>query len=169
MAAPDYVPVEFGDLPRTKVMLPPSEHWLADRPGDLHGQQPHGPKFGNPGPDQGYALVLAERFKDRLRLAEGEHPADAAAGCVAVGLKRASMYGRAPVIYDLDLAFTLWGFLEGAPPELAAFRRTLFEGARHHYSEQREIVDLVPESTLRLTPAEVRERLADWKSLLLDS
>jgi hypothetical protein len=170
VAAPEFVPVDLEDLPRTKVTLPAPANWRADRPGDLHGSQPLGPKLGRPGPDQGYALKLADDcFRDRLVLASGEHPDDAIAGCVAVGLKRASMYGRAPVIYDLELAFTLWGYFEGAPPELVAFRRTLFEAACHHYSDQREIVDLVPDTTLQLTPAQVRERLSDWKSLLLDS
>ena len=170
MAAPEYVPVDREDLPPAKSRMPTPENWRADRPGDLRGSQPLGPKLGRPGPDQGYALKLAnECFGDRLVLASGEHRDDAIAGCVAVGLKRASMYGRAPVIYDLDLAFALWGYFEGAPPELVAFRRTLFEGSRHHYAEQREIVDLVPDTTLQLTPAQVRERLSDWKSLLLDS
>jgi len=170
MAAPDYVPVDFVDLPRTKVKLPAPERWTAARPGDLRGSQPLGPKLGRPGPDQGYALKLAEEcFTDRLALSPGEHRDDAVAGCVAVALRRASMYGRAPVIHDLELAFTLWGYFDGAPSELVAFRRTLFEGARHDYREQREIVDLVPDATLQLTPAQVGERLSDWKSLLLDA
>jgi len=46
------------------------------------------------------------------------------------------------------------------------FRRPRFEEARHHYWDQRAIVDLVPEATLRLTPAQVKERQGDWKSLL---
>ena len=170
MAAPEYVPVDFADMPRTKVKLPPPDSWKASRPGDLKGPPPLGPKFGRPGPDQGYALKLAhDHFRDRLELSEGELADDAVAGCVTVGLKRAAMYGRAPVIHDLDLAFTLWGYLGGAPAELVGFRRSLFEGARNHYWEQRAIVDLVPESTLQLTPAQVRERLADWKSLLLEA
>ena len=170
MAAPESVPVDLADLPPAKAKLPAPENWRADRPGDLRGSQPLGPKLGRPGPDQGYALKLADEcFRDRLVLASGEHRADAIAGCVAVGLKRASMYGRAPVVYDLELAFTLWGYFEGAPPELIAFRRSLFEGSSHHYQDQREIVDLVPDTTLQLTPAQVRERLSDWKSLLLDS
>ena len=97
------------------------------------------------------------------------HAADALAGCVAVALKRASLFGRAPVIHDLTIAFTLFGFLdEHADDELVALRRTLFEEVAnaHHYVEQRRIADLVPESTLRLTADEVKARhAADWKSL----
>ncbi|MGH9072761.1 MAG: hypothetical protein ACRDZQ_01375, partial [Acidimicrobiales bacterium] len=63
-------------------------------------------------------------------------------------------------------AFTLWGFLGGAPEDLVAFRRPLFQSAGHHYLAQLEISSRVPEATLRLTPALVRERLAEWRSLI---
>ena len=110
--------------------------------------------------------MLARRFADRLELAPGEHADDAVAGCMVVAMARASLFGRAPVIHDLELAFTLWGYLGGAPPELVAYRTPLFSGASHHYWDQRKIVDKVPESTLRMTPAQVRQKLSDWRSLL---
>jgi hypothetical protein len=66
------------------------------------------------------------------------------------------------------LAFTVWGFLGGAPGDLVAFRVPFFQGASHDYERQRAIVDRVKDETLRLTPAEVRARLSDWKSLLVD-
>jgi hypothetical protein len=166
VAAPEYVPVSLSELPRLKEPIPAPGHWKADRPADLKGGQPHGAKFGSPGPDQGYALTLARRFDDRLVLAEGEHKDDVVAGCLGVATKRSSIFGRAPVIYDLELAFTLWGFLDKAPEYLAELRKPLFEGARHHYSELRQISDLVPDETLRLTPKQVRDRLSDWRSLL---
>ena len=166
MAAPDYVPVALDELPRLTEPIPAPKSWKADRPADLKGGQPFGPRLGSPGPDQGYALALARRFEDRLQLAEGEHGEDAVAGGVAVALKRASIFGRAPVIYDLEHAFTLWGFLGGAPEELVRFRKPLFEGARQHYWEQRHIVDLVPEDTLRMTPEQVRRSLPAWRELI---
>ncbi len=166
MAAPEYVPVSLNELPRLKEPIPAPGSWKADRPADLQSGQPTGDKFGRPGPDQGYALTLARRFEDRLVLTDGEHPEDAVAGCLGVATKRCSLFGRAPVIYDLELAFTLWGYLGEAPADLVEFRRPLFEGARDHYWDQRRIADLVPEETLRLTPAQVRERLSDWRSLL---
>ena len=166
MAAPDYVPVSLNELPRLTEPIPAAGHWRADRPGDLKGRQPVGPKLGRPGPDQGYALTLARRFEDRFVMAEGEHQDDVVAGCVGVATKRSSVFGRAPVIYDLEHAFTLWGFLGGAPEELIRFRKPLFEGARHHYWEQRHIVDLVPEETLRMTPEQVRRGLPAWRELI---
>ncbi|HSH61133.1 MAG TPA: hypothetical protein VK988_16140, partial [Acidimicrobiales bacterium] len=119
-----------------------------------------------PGPDQGYGMLLAEQFEERLELAEGERAEDAIAGCLGVGLRRASVYGRAPVKPDMELAFTVWGFLGDAPEELVRMRKSLFQGTAKAYLDQRAIVDRVAESTLRSTPAEVREQLrSDWHKL----
>jgi hypothetical protein len=127
---------------------------------------PRGPRLGNQGPDLGYGMKVARTFVDRLVLADRETVDDVVTGCFGVGAKRASLFGRAPVIYDFDLAFTLWGFLGTAPAELVAFRTPLFMGASHHYEQQREIADRVPDETLRLTPADIRAKLPDWRSLL---
>ena len=170
MAAPEYVPVLPQDRPRRAEELPPAVRWVPNRPGDFAlatADQPAGAGLGTPGPDQGYALKLARRFEDKLQLAAGEHPEDAVAGCLGVATKRSALFGRAPVIYDLELAFTLWGFLADAPPDLVSFRKPLFEAARHHYWDLRAISDRVPESTLRLSPEQVRSQLADWKNLLV--
>ena len=150
--------------------MPPPKRWVLNRPGEIAGlRPPTGDSFGRPGPDQGYALTLAQRFKDRLVLTADEHAEDAIGGCVGVALKRASIFGRAPVIYDLEIAFTLFGFLAEASRELVEWRRELFEGSSHHYWDQRDIADLVPDDTLRLPPSEVKERSsADWRSVFAE-
>ncbi|MBW3546956.1 MAG: hypothetical protein KY452_02310 [Actinobacteria bacterium] len=167
MPTPEFVPSTPGQQPRRGLPLPPARAWTADRPADLGPRQPTGTTLGHPGPDQGYALTLVTHFRDRLVLAEGEHAEDAVAGCVGVALKRASLFGRAPVIHDLDMAFTLWGFLGDAPPELIELRRPLFQAASHEYWEQRAIVDRVPEATLRLTLPQLKQRWpGEWRQLL---
>jgi hypothetical protein len=85
MAAPDYVPTPLE--PVRTYSSPPRRpgSWMANRPGDLHGRQPEGPQLGSPGPDQGFALTIAEGFRYRLSLSEGEHAGDALAGAAAVG------------------------------------------------------------------------------------
>jgi len=164
---PSFVPVVEADQVRRAYRLHVPSIWMTSRPSELRGtRQPTGAFLGTPGPDQGFALKLARRFEDRLVLGTGEHAADAISGCTAVAMRRAALYGRAPVIHDLTLAFTLWGFLEGAPVDLAAAREPLFRSASHHYQAQRTIADCVPEATLRLTPDQVSERLAEWRSLL---
>jgi hypothetical protein len=166
MAAPEYVPPSASDKVRPSLPLPPARRWTATRPADLQRGQPLGPRLGRPGPDQGYALVLVAQFLDQLRLAEGEHEEDVVAGCVAVALRRASMFGRAPVVHDLELAFGLFGYLDDAPADLVAWRKPLFRGAAHGYWEQRAIVDHIPDATLRMKPADVRSRLGEWQTLV---
>jgi hypothetical protein len=172
MAAPQYVPTPVADATRSYTS---PDHvpnaWNADRPGDIDGRQPRGSRLGNPGPDQGFGIVLVRRFADRIRLQPGEHAEDAMAGALTLALKRASLFGRAPVIHDVTIAFTLFGFLDANPPaELVALRKPLFEGVSHvahHYEDARAIADRVTEATLRMTPDQVAEAYpARWRDLV---
>ena len=170
MAAPEHVPVDRTRYLRTYESPPRrAGSWIASRPGELVDGQPHGDLLGNQGPDQGYVLSLVRRFEGKLTLTSGEHERDALAGAAAVALKRASLFGRAPVVHDLTVALTIWGFLGDAPSELVDFRKPLFEEVAHphHYAEQRHLADLVPDDVLRLTPAQVTEaHRSDWSSLV---
>jgi len=144
---------------------------MADRPGEVGGQgQPRSDRMGNQGPDQGYVLRLARQFDDKLQLASGEQAEDAVAGCIAIALKRASLFGRAPVVHDLTVAFTIWGFLNPSPdPELVDLRRSLFVEVRnpHHYPRQRALADAVPDDVLRQPHAAVADQhRAGWRALL---
>jgi hypothetical protein len=166
MAAPKFVPTLPTDTPRTYGSpdhVP--DTWIPDRPGELVGPQPHGPQLGTQGPDQGYALKLANRFRPSLCLQPGERADDAVHGCLGIALRRASLFGRAPVIHDLTLAFTIWGFLDEQPPaDLVECRRQLFGGVgnvMHHYADGRAIADMVPESTLR---ASVDTVVGTWRA-----
>ena len=172
MAAPKFEPVT--PLDRARGYESPDhvpDPWRADRPAEVRGRQPVGARLGYQGPDQGYALTLAELVRPEVRVEAGESVDDAVAGCTAIAMRRASLYGRAPVMPDLRIAFTIWGFLDAGPPEgLVSVRRPVFEGVAdslHHYEERRALVDSVPEATLRRTPDDVRSAYpADWRALL---
>ena len=172
MAAPEYVPRPKAEKPRVYESPPwKFDSWFTGRPSDLENGQPIGPGLGYPGPDQGFVLKLARRFEGKLALTEGEHEEDVLAGACGIALRRASMFGRAPVVHDLTVALTIFGFLSDADPdaELVKLRRSLFAGSAHahHYLDLRALVDSVPEATLRLTPDEVRGRAASgWRDLL---
>lgn len=143
--------------------------WNADRPGDVFSTgQPHGELFGSQGPDQGFALKLAKSFVDELELTPGEHADDAIAGCVAVALKRASAFGRAPTVHDIRAAFAIFGFLGTADAELVELRSKLFEEVAHphHYTERRAIADAVPMDFLRQPHTKILEQAGDWRSVL---
>jgi hypothetical protein len=122
--------------------------------------------LGSQGPDQGYALRLAQLFVDRLVLVEGENQGDVMSGCLPVAGRRASIFGRAPVIHDLELAFGIWGFLNESSADLVDYRKGRFFGAGHDYWRQREIANQIPEATLRMTPAQAVSGLGNWRELL---
>lgn len=143
--------------------------WIADRPGDVFSTgQPQGDLMGNQGPDQGFALKVANSFRDELQLTDDEHADDVISGCVAVALKRASAFGRAPTVHDLRCAFAIFGFLGAAEPELIALRSALFEEVAHphHYAERRAIVDAVPMDFLRQPHKQILEQVEDWRTVL---
>ena len=171
MAAPEYVPVKPMDDVRTYESPPRRPgSWLATRPGDLQGENPRGDRFGDPGPDQGYALLLAKRLRDRLHLGPGEDADDVMAGSVGIALKRASLLGRAPVIYDLTAAYTVFGYLNESPPaELLALRKKAFDEVALplHYAQRQWIVAAVRDDALRkLHTAIAEDHAADWRALL---
>lgn len=144
--------------------------WTPDRPGVVEGLQPRGRWLGSQGPDQGFALMIAERLAPKLRLHGVERTDDAIHGCLGIALRRASLFSRAPVVYDLTVAFTIWGYFDDTPPaELLIRRHELFEGVgkvAHHYAERRKIADLVPESTLLMTPAQALAEYPErWQEL----
>lgn len=176
MAAPEFVPTKPTDRPRSYGSPPRyRDPWTATRPGEVVGRrgQPDSDagRMGAPGPDQGYLLKLVPLLRDDLQLTDGELREDVEAGCVAVALKRASLYGRAPMIEDLKVAYAVWGYTDAnAPADLVAERRDRFEGVRlsaHHYPELRAVVDAVPATSLRQTPEAVARRTGeDWRTQL---
>jgi hypothetical protein len=121
--------------------------------------------MGIPGPDQGYALLLANRlFEDQLVLAAGVTAEDALAGAASVACARAALYGRAPVAADIEIGLLLFGFLGDPPADLVEWRTPLFRGAAHHYEQRCRIVDSVHESSLRKTPDELRAEPQAWRA-----
>ncbi len=168
MTQPDHVPLQASDRVRPSALLPPPKGWYLDRPAEqVDLEPPAGPRFGSTGPDLGYGLKLARRIEHRVEVGAGEHMEDVVAGCFGCGSRRAAHFGRAPVIYDMEWAYRLWGYLGGAPDDLIAWRQPLFRGASEHYWDQRQIADAVRLETLNLSPAEVGERLASWRDLII--
>ncbi len=171
MAAPKFAPVPPLDDARGYASPPVvPDAWLPDRPAEIVGFQPDGPLLGFQGPDQGYALKLAQLFEDRVHLQHGERFDAAVGGCLGIALRRASEFGRAPVIHDLTIAFAMWGFLDPAPPaDLLAERRRRFEGLENradHYEHARALVDQVPDTTLRMTPQQMTDAgTTRWREL----
>lgn len=176
MAIPSYVPTDPRDHPRGYESTPRRGNgWYAgQRPGAIvPGEMPQGGLYGNHGPDIGYAYKLVHRVADRIKLVGNEDREDAEAGGLAVAMRRAAINGRAPILADLDVAFTIWGFYDDQPASgLRVLRAEMFEGARvewHGYELQREIANVVSEHALQMTPAAVTAAHAqDWAALFID-
>jgi hypothetical protein len=167
MAQTDYVPLVPSDRIRPSSRLSTPGHWSPERPAELSTlRPPTGPQLGATGPDLGFGMKLANRVAEDAVWAEGERRADVVAGCFACGTRRSSHFHRAPVIYDMQWAFTLWGFMPGAPEDLVRYRRPLFAGVDHDYARCRGLVDRVPDEVLPLSAAQVADRLATWDKWL---
>jgi hypothetical protein len=168
MTQPSYVPIVEADQVRAAYHLRTPGDWRQRRVAELIAPDwPRGREMGTPGPDAGYAMLLAhELFAERVTTTDGVTVEDALAGSAVVAGARAALFGRAPVAKDVELALTLFGFLSDAPADLVAWRTPRFQAVSHHYQEQRRIAASVPESTLRLDVDTVRAGLGDWRSLI---
>jgi len=81
-----------------------------------------------------------------------------------IAMKRASFFGRAPIVADIDVAIALLGYGGDADPEFVAQRSSFVHGADHEYPVRRSIVDAVPEETLRLRVADIAAEIAGWRA-----
>jgi hypothetical protein len=177
VAADPFVAPTLDDVPRQEPNLAPGVHmpaarpWVPDRPGDVVASgQPHGVLLGDPGPNIGYALTLAQRLHDRVQLAPTEQLEDAVAVIGELAMKRAASYGRAPVMADLECAALILGYLGGCDPDDALWRERAIADAEHDYPTRRAICDAVavadlryPLETIRARALEVRRQLrAAW-------
>jgi hypothetical protein len=165
-----FVPPDPSARPRQQQNLPPgvalpaATDWRADRPGDLGPDQPEGALFGRPGPNVGYAYTLAQRVRDRLRLGPFEHADDAVAVIAEIAGKRAALFGRAPVIGDVDLVVALLGYDASATDTFVKARSALVHEAGHDYRRRRALVDAVPDALLRMRTPAVSVEIESWRA-----
>jgi hypothetical protein len=159
MTQPTFVPIAEADQVRPALHLDVPGIWTTDRPAELVGPTMRtGANIGTPGPDSGFAMRLAHRFEEELKLGEGESAHDVLFGVALVASKRAALFGRAPCVYDVRLALNLWDFLGDAPADVRAERQAAFSALSHDYVAQRALVDSVPEEVLRQSPDQVKVR-----------
>ncbi|MCZ7536866.1 MAG: hypothetical protein M5T61_13840 [Acidimicrobiia bacterium] len=173
MPTDPFVAPDLDDSPRQQQNLPSGMTYPSfrgrrgPRPGELGPDWPSGSLFGTPGPDVGFGYTLANRAKDRLRVGPHEHASDAVAVVAEIAMRRAALFGRAPVVGDIDLAVTLLGYDGGVDPDLVERRTALVRGADHEYSVRRSVVDSVPEEVLRAPTTDVAARASEWRSAIL--
>lgn len=141
-----------ADRPRAVPEPGPARRWRPNRPGDITSpeQMPWGGAFGTPGPDTGWAIKL---------VAEGDLPGRTPLleKLVATLMgARASLYGRAPIMEDLETAKQILGLGEGADPELDAQRNRWLEAAAHEMIPGKHALYEIGPELLKAQPAGVR-------------
>jgi hypothetical protein len=168
MAVDPYVPTRPEDAPRHSVAIPPAVGWKAVRPGDLDpaAARGKGVLFGTPGPDSGYALTLAEQYHGQITAVFPETAHDAESVAAQFAMRRAGVFGRAPVRGDVELGFTLFGWLGDPPAELVEWRRKAVARAAHDYARRTTLIETIPEWVVRHRLDDVRARMGEWRHLL---
>jgi hypothetical protein len=172
MPTDPFVPERLEEEPRQEPNLPPGvkmpapRGWFANRPGDLPAGWPAGKLLGSPGPNIGYALTLANRVRDRFVLVPHEDVDDAVGVVAEIAMRRAAIFGRAPVITDVELGMQIMGYGGDADPDFVACRRRAVHGAQHNYYERRALVDAIPVDILRLAPSALPAHLAEARQAL---
>jgi len=172
MPTDPFVPERLDEEPRQEPNLPPGvkmpapRRWFADRPGDLPAGWPSGRLLGSPGPNVGYALTLANRVRDQFELAPHEHIEDAVAVVAEIAMRRAALFGRAPVLPDVQFGMQIMGYRGHADPDFVRWRVHAAQGAHHNYYERRSLVDAIPADILRLVPSALPTHLADARQAL---
>ena len=170
MPTDPFVNPDLDDKPRQQqnlpagVAYPPARKWTPKRPGDVVPGERRATRFGNPGPNVGYAYTLAARARSRLRLSPHEHAEDVIAVVAEIAGKRAALFGRAPVIGDIDVAVELLGYDGTADDAFVELRSRLTHDAAHEYRRRRQLVDSVPEDLVRLRGTALAERVGEWRA-----
>jgi hypothetical protein len=168
-----FVAPDRADRPRQQQNLPPglgyppARSWRPDRPGDIGSGPPEGKLRGRPGPNVGYGYTLAERAHEQFRLAPHEEIHDAMSVVAEIAMKRAALFGRAPVMADVELAMTLLGYDGSADDAFGTRRAHAVRDAAHNYPLRRALVDSVPDSLLTQGPAELGGDIARWRGEIL--
>ncbi len=167
MTQPRYAPIESRDEIRATKHLDPPRPWKVHRPGEHRPGPVLGrSRLGTAGPDQGYALRIAESLRASVVLGHGEHVDDALAVATQVALRRAAIFGRAPVRGDLEVALALLAYDAPISAEGAAQRRATVTGAAHDLWHCREVAASVDEAVLRMTAAEAANHAVVWSAPL---
>jgi hypothetical protein len=150
------VEITPADLPRETPEPGPPRRWRPGmRPGIITSpeQMRWGGAFGTPGPDTGFALRI-------IRAAELSDSSPALEEVLAALMAaRASIFGRAPVVEDLEVAKVIVGIGYNLSSELAERRDRWVTATAHEASPGKMAVAEVDSNLLRHKPEAVAKRL----------
>ncbi len=155
MPTQDFVSPKNIDTPRHEQNMPEGidtpvpDSWKAHRPGDEKTHKTSDDQLlGNAGPNVGYALSLVAREKSSFVLVAHEHLHDVEVLIGEIAMRRASHFGRAPVMDDIRFASKLLGY-DAAPAQgEEKWRPLLVNGCGHDEHRRRIIVNSIPDEII---------------------
>ena len=109
--------------------------------------------FGRPGPDTGWAFRIVRQAGLPAHEMQGE------AVLVTLMAARASLFGRAPVPEDLDVARILMGYEEGASGQMVERGRRWLRHSRHEAVPGAAAAEQTGSDLLVMSPADLRSAL----------
>ena len=145
------------DLPRSVLTPAAPARWSPERPGMITApdQVSPGGLFGRPGPDTGWAF----RIIRQAGLPAEQNQAEPV--LVTLMSARASLFGRAPIPEDLEVARVLLGFEDGAPSAVVERRERWLKQARHESVPGAAAAEEVGSETLAMAPGSLRTVVAN--------
>lgn len=145
------------DLPRAVLTPAAPARRRPERPGMITAprQVSAGGLFGRPGPDTGWAF----RIIRQVGLSEEERRAEQV--LVTLMSARASLFGRAPVPEDLEVARILLGFDQEASDRIVERRHRWLKHARHESVPGAGAAEEIGNRLLALAPGSLRAAVAD--------
>jgi len=81
-------------------------------------------------------------------------------------MRRAALFGRAPVMRDVEFGMQILGYRGDADPDFVTWRARTVRGTHHGYYERRSLVDAIPVDVLRLVPSALPAHLAEARAAL---
>lgn len=156
MSTQDFVSPKRIDTPRHEQNMPEGvdtpvpQAWIGNRPGDdLLQKKDNELLLGNPGPNIGYALKIVNNEFDTLYLVEHENEHDVVALLAEIAMRRASVFGRAPVKADVVLAAHILSYDVEPTQGEEKWRPQLIHNCSHDEHRRRQIVNSVPQMIIK--------------------
>ncbi len=145
------------DRPRAVPIPAAPARWRPDRPGMITApdQLSVGGLFGRPGPDTGWAFRIIRQAGLSALERQG---VPVLATLMAA---RASLFGRAPVPEDLEVARILMGYEQGTSGSVSQRRRRWLKKSRHEPVPGAGAAEEIGAERLARSPAALRAAIAD--------
>jgi hypothetical protein len=146
------IEVTPDDLPRGSPQPQAARRWRPARPGVITSpdQMRWGGAFGTPGPDTGYALVLIRRAQ------LPDHSPSMEGLLITLMGARSSLFGRAPIQEDLEVALMILGIGDGLPEWVTERGRRWLQAAGREKVPGRSVLAELDQEVLRAKPGQIK-------------